>query len=152
MILTGIGDEAGNTIDAQIAALQVLGWKQIEARGVEVPGFKKGNFHEIPDEAFDIAAGKLKDAGIEIYCFGTTILNWAKDVNTPWDVTVGEVNRCIPRMQKVGCRFARIMSLKPAADAETIPQLVLDRVKEVTKRFLDAGITPVHENCMNHGG
>lgn len=152
MILTGIGDEAGNTIDAQIAALQELGWKHIEARGVEVPGFKKANFHEIPDAAFDIAAGKLQDAGIEIYCFGTTILNWAKDVNTPWEVTVGEVNRCIPRMQKVGCKFARIMSLKPAPDAETIPKLVIDRVKEVSQRFLDAGITPVHENCMNHGG
>lgn len=152
MILTGIGDEAGNTIDAQIAALQELGWKHIEARGVEVPGFKKGNFHEIPDEAFDIAAGKLKDADIEILCFGTTILNWAKDVNTPWDITVGEVDRCIPRMQKVGCKFARIMSLKPADDAEEIPQLVIDRVKEVSDRFLDVGIIPVHENCMNHGG
>jgi len=152
MILTGIGDEAGNTIDAQIAALQELGWKHIEARGVEVPGFKKGNFHEIPDEAFDIAAGKLSDAGIDILCFGTTILNWAKDVNTPWEITVGEVDRCIPRMQKVGCKFARIMSLKPADDAEEIPQLVIDRVKEVSNRFLDAGITPVHENCMNHGG
>lgn len=152
MILTGIGDEAGNTIDAQIAALQELGWKHIEARGVEVPGFKKGNFHEIPDEAFDIAAGKLNDAGIEIYCFGTTILNWAKDVNTPWEITVGEVDRCIPRMQKVGCKFARIMSLKPADDIDEIPQLVIDRVKEVSERFLEAGITPVHENCMNHGG
>ena len=152
MILTGIGDEAGNTIDAQIAALQELGWKHIEARGVEVPGFGKGNFHEIPDEAFDIAANKLSDAGIEVYCFGTTILNWAKDVNTPWEITVGEVDRCIPRMKKVGCQFARIMSLKPADDAEDIPQLVIDRVKEVSDRFLEAGITPVHENCMNHGG
>lgn len=152
MILTGIGDEAGNTIDAQIAALQELGWKHIEARGVEVPGFKKGNFHEIPDEAFDIAAGKLNDAGIEILCFGTTILNWAKDVGTPWEITVGEVDRCIPRMQKVGCKFARIMSLKPADDAEEIPQLVIDRVKEVSDRFLEAGVVPVHENCMNHGG
>lgn len=152
MILTGIGDEAGNTIDAQIVALQELGWKHLEARGVEVPGFKKGNFHEIPDEAFDIAAGKISDAGIEILCFGTTILNWAKDVNTPWEITVGEVDRCIPRMQKVGSKFARIMSLKPADDAEEIPQLVIDRVKEVSDRFLEAGITPVHENCMNHGG
>lgn len=152
MILTGIGDEAGNTIDAQIAALRELGWKHIEARGVEVPGFKKGNFHEIADEAFDIAAGKLADAGIEILCFGTTILNWAKDVTTPWEITVGEVDRCIPRMLKTRCKFARIMSLKPAEDAEEIPQLVIDRVKEVANRFLDAGITPVHENCMNHGG
>jgi hypothetical protein len=25
-------------------------------------------------------------------------------------------------------------------------------VREVTGRFLEAGITPVHENCMNYGG
>lgn len=152
MILTGIGDEAGNTLDTQIDALRQLGWKHVEMRGVEVPGFKKGNFHDIPDAAFEIAAGKLKDTGINIYCFGTTILNWAKDLNTPWDVTVAEVDRCIPRMQKVGCTFARIMSLKPADDIDAIPQRVIDRVKEVADRFLAAGITPVHENCMNHGG
>ena len=152
MILTGIGDEAGNTIDTQIDALRQLGWKHAEMRGVEVPGYTKANFHDIPDAAFDIAAGKLKDAGIQVYCFGTTILNWAKDVNTPWDVTVAEVDRCIPRMRKVGCQFARIMSLKPAADIDAIPQVVIDRVKAVADRFLDAGVTPVHENCMNHGG
>src|SRR5206468_1161267 len=47
MILTGIGDEAGNTIDAQIAATKELGWKHIEARGVEVPGFPKANLHDV---------------------------------------------------------------------------------------------------------
>jgi len=30
--------------------------------------------------------------------------------------------------------------------------VVFERVREVTKRFLDAGIQPVHENCMNYGG
>ena len=70
MILSGIGDEAGNTIDAQIAATRKLGWQHIEARNVEVPGFPKGNIHDIPDAAFDIVAGKLNDAGIHINCFG----------------------------------------------------------------------------------
>jgi len=44
------------------------------------------------------------------------------------------------------------MSFKPKDDDDCIPALVFDRVREVTKRFLDAGITPVHENCMNYGG
>ena len=63
MILTGIGDEAGNTIESQIAATKELGWKYLEMRGVEVPGFPKANFHEIPDKAFGIAADKLKGDG-----------------------------------------------------------------------------------------
>jgi len=27
--------------------------------------------------------------------------------------------------------------------------VVFERVREVTKMFTDAGLTPVHENCMN---
>jgi sugar phosphate isomerase/epimerase len=152
MILTGIGDEAGNSIEAQIHAVRELGWTQIEMRGVEVAGFPKANFHEIPDKAFELAAAKLQEAGIGVYCFGSTIMNWAKNVDTPWDVTLGEVSRCIPRMQRMGTKFVRIMSFKPGDDEAEIPKVVFERVREVTKRFLDAGITPVHENCMNYGG
>jgi len=51
----GISDEAANSIDGQIQATQELGWQHIEPRGVEVPGFAKANFHDIPDAAFDQA-------------------------------------------------------------------------------------------------
>jgi sugar phosphate isomerase/epimerase len=44
------------------------------------------------------------------------------------------------------------MSFKPGEADERIPGEVFHRVREVTKRFLDAGLQPVHENCMNHGG
>ena len=152
MILTGIGDEAGNTIDAQIAATKELGWKHIEARGVEAPGFPKANIHDIPDKAFDIVGQKLKENDIGVYCFGSTIMNWAKTVETPWDVTLAEVKRCIPRMQRLGAKFVRIMSFKPKDDDDRIPAVVFDRVREATKMFVEAGITPVHENCMNYGG
>jgi sugar phosphate isomerase/epimerase len=152
MILTGIGDEAGNTIDAQIAATKELRWKHIEMRGVEVPDFPKANFHDISDKAFDLCIEKLQAAGIGVYCFGSTIMNWAKTVETPWDVTLAEVKRCIPRMTRLGTQFVRIMSFKPKDDDDRIPAAVFGRVGEVTKMFLDAGITPVHENCMNYGG
>ncbi len=152
MKLMGIGDEAGNTIDAQIAATKELGWKQIEARGVEIPGFPKANLHDVPDKAFDLVEHKLKENSIGVYCFGSTIMNWAKTVETPWDVTLAEVKRAIPRMQRLGTKFVRIMSLKPKDDDDRIPALVFDRVREATKRFLDNGIQPVHENCMNYGG
>jgi len=152
MILTGIGDEAGNTIDAQIAATRELRWKHLEMRGVEVPGFPKANLHDIPDKAFNLVEQKLKENGIGVYCFGSTIMNWAKTVETPWDVTLAEVKRCVPRMKRLETKFVRIMSFKPKDDDDRIPPVVFDRVREVTKMFLDAGITPVHENCMNYGG
>ena len=152
MILTGIGDEAGNTIDAQIRAAQELGWTQLEMRGVEVPGFPKANFHDLPAPAFDLAVEKLQAAGIGVYCFGSTIMNWAKTTETPWEITLGEVRRCIPRMTRLRTKFVRIMSFKPKDDDDRIPPVVFDRVREVTQRFLGAGIQPVHENCMNYGG
>jgi len=152
MILTGIGDEGANSIDGQIKVTQELGWKFIEMRGVEVPGFKKDNLHNIPDEAFAVVERKLNDSGVGIYCFGSTIMNWAKTVETPFDVTLAEVRRAIPRMLRLGTRFVRVMSFKPADDTAVTPPAVFERVREVTKMFLDAGLQPVHENCMNHGG
>src|SRR3954468_21866581 len=152
MILTGIGDEAANTIDGQIRATQELGWKYLEPRGVEVPGFAKGNFHDIPDPAFDLALRKLETSGVGVYCFGSTIMNWAKKVDDPFEITVAEVKRAIPRMRRVGAKFVRIMSFKPGEDDYKIPTEVFRRVKDVTNMFLDVGIQPLHENCMNHGG
>ena len=152
MYLAGIGDEAANTIDGQIQATRELGWRHIEMRGVEVPDFPKANFHDIPDKAFELAVAKLKAAGISVCCFGSTIMNWAKTVDTPWEVTVGEVRRAIPRMKRLDTRYVRIMSFKPKDDDDKTPAVVFNRVSEVTKMFLDAGMQPVHENCMNYGG
>jgi sugar phosphate isomerase/epimerase len=152
MILTGIGDEAGNSLASQIAATQELGWKHIEARNIEIPGFQKANLHDIPDPAFDQAVALLQEAGIQIICFGSTIMNWAKTVADPFDVTLAEVDRTIPRMQRLGTKFVRIMSFKPGDDDDRIPPEVFDRVGEVTRRLTDAGLQPVHENCMNYGG
>ena len=148
----GIGDEAGGGIDGQILATQELGWTFLEPRSVEVPGFTKANLHDLPDEAFDLAVRKLETAGIGAYCFGSTIMNWARKVGDPFDLTLAEVKRAIPRMQRLGAKYIRIMSFKPGDDEYKIPTEVFRRVKEVTNRFLDAGLQPVHENCMNYGG
>ena len=152
MILTGIGDEASNTLEGQIAATKELGWKHLEMRGVEVAGHPKANFHDIPDKAFDLATAQLEKSGVGVYCFGSTIMNWAKKVDDPFEITLGEVKRTIPRMQRVGAKYVRIMSFKPGDDEYKTPPEVFKRVNEVTQRFVDAGITPVHENCMNYGG
>ncbi|MCX8090456.1 MAG: sugar phosphate isomerase/epimerase [Verrucomicrobiae bacterium] len=152
MILTGIGDEAAHSVEGQIQATRELGWQHIEARGMEVPGHPKANFHDLPEAAFDLALQKLEAAGIGVYCFGSTIMNWAKTLDTPWEVTLAEVRRAIPRMKRTGTKFIRIMSFKPGDDEFKIPTRVFERVRDVTNMFLDAGLQPVHENCMNYGG
>jgi sugar phosphate isomerase/epimerase len=152
MILTGIGDEAATSLDGQVHALKDLGWSLLEMRGVEVAGFTKANFHDIPEAAFDLVVRKLEQTGIGVYCFGSTIMNWSKTVNDPFEPTLSEVKRAIPRMQRLGTKYVRIMSFKPGDDDYRIPAEVFRRVKDVTNMFLDAGLQPLHENCMNYGG
>jgi hypothetical protein len=91
MILTGIADEAGIALDAQIKATRELGWKYVEMRAVEVPGFPKGNFHDIPDKAFDSPPGGCSEAGLGVYCFGSAIANWSKKISDPFQITLDEV-------------------------------------------------------------
>jgi sugar phosphate isomerase/epimerase len=152
MILMGIGDEAGQALDSQIGATRDLGWQHLEMRAVEVPGFPKANIHDLADKAFDLAAAELERAQVRVYCFGSAIMNWAKNIETPWNVTLAEVKRAIPRMQRLGTKYVRVMSFKPGDNEYKIPPEVFRRVRDVTQMFLDAGLTPVHENCMNYGG
>src|SRR5713226_5727309 len=137
MILAGIGDEGANGIDGQVQATRELDWRYLEMRGVEVPGFAKANFHDLPDAAFDLAVRKLEDAGVGVYCFGSTIMNWAKKVGDPFELTLGEVKRAIPRMSRLGAKYVRIMSFKPGDEDYRIPAEVFRRVKDVTNMFLD---------------
>ena len=150
MILTGIADEAGALIDTQIKATKELGWGHIEARSVEVEGFAKANLHDIDDAAFDIVEQKLADSGVKIYAFGSTIANWGKKIEDPFDLS--EVDRAIPRMQRLGTQFVRIMSYAVSEGEDQQETERFRRINEITKRFVDAGLTPVHENCMNYGG
>jgi sugar phosphate isomerase/epimerase len=152
MKLMGIGDEAANSLEGQIRAAKELGWKSIEPRGVEVTGYAKANFHDIPDAAFDAALKKLDEAGVQPYCFGSTVMNWAKKVTDPFEITLAEVKRAIPRMKRTGAKYIRVMSFKPGDDEFKTPPEVFRRVKDVTNMFLDEGLQPVHENCMNYGG
>lgn len=152
IILCGIGDEAGNSVESQIQATRELGWQHIEARNIEVPGFPKANLHDIPDAAFDLAAEQLGAAGVGVYCFASTIGNWAKKIEDPFEITLAEVNRAIPRMQRLGTKFVRVMSYKTRVEEDQMEEERFHRLREVTRRFLDAGMQPVHENCMNYGG
>jgi sugar phosphate isomerase/epimerase len=55
-------------------------------------------------------------------------------------------------MQRLGTKFVRIMSFAVREEEDQMPQERFRRLREITKMFLDAGIQPVHENCMNYGG
>ncbi len=153
MYLTGFADEAADALSGQIRATKALGWKRIEARSV---GGK--NIHDIPEADFEKVCTELETAGVEVNCFGSTIANWGKKISEPFEDSLAAVDRAIPRMRRLGAKLVRIMSYAIELDAEgrALPDQAeaerFRRLREIVKRFTDAGITPVHENCMNYGG
>ena len=63
MIFMGIGDEAPTALTARFGPRGNWAGKHLEPRGVEVPGFAKANFHDLPDAAFDLARAEAGGGG-----------------------------------------------------------------------------------------
>jgi sugar phosphate isomerase/epimerase len=150
MYLTGFADEAATSIDGQIKATRELGWSNIEMRGVNGKGMV-----DLPDAEFEEVARKLEAGGVKVNCFGSAIANWGKQITDPWEKTEAEVRVAIKRMNRLGTKMVRIMSYAVLKDREADDQMKDERFKRVRliKKMLDdAGILPVHENCMNYGG
>ncbi len=148
MKLTGFADEAGKDLATQIKATQELGWNYISARGIDGV-----NIHDLSEEAFETAQQQLADANIQIAEFGSLIGTWAKNISTDFDITLAEVDRCIPRMHALGTNIVRIMSYAQEPwGKEQFENERFRRIREIYKRFDAAGITVAHENCMNWGG
>ncbi len=150
MYLTGFADEAARSIEGQIRATKELGWENIESRNIDGK-----NIHDLDEAAFDAVCGKLQDAGVRVNCFGSAIANWSKSVEEPFDSSLAETRRAIPRMQRLGAKLVRIMSfavLKNRAPDDQMEEERFRRVRELQTMFAGEGLLPVHENCMNYGG
>ncbi|OHE72710.1 MAG: hypothetical protein A2007_01705, partial [Verrucomicrobia bacterium GWC2_42_7] len=150
MYLTGFADEASSGIENQIRATKELGWKYIEARNIDGK-----NIHDLSDKEFELVYEKLTAANVKINCFGSAIANWGKKITEPFDSSLNEAQRAIPRMHRLGAKMIRIMSFAVLENTPPDQQMVDERIRrlrELYKMFTDAGITPVHENCMNYGG
>ena len=63
-----------------------------------------------------------------------------------------EVERTISRMQRLNVKLVRIMSYARCPNSEQYGEERFRRLKVICDKFLDAEITPLHENCMNYGG
>ena len=148
MYLTGFADEAAQDLATQIKATKEIGWTRISARGVN-----GANLHELPDDEFDKVAGQLNDSGITIPEFGSLIGNWGKKITSDFDITLAEIERAIPRMQRLDTKLIRIMSYaqEPWGNDQQEEER-FRRLREIHARFADAGLQAVHENCMNWGG
>ncbi len=148
MILSGFTDEAGQDLTSQIKATHELGWKHLSARGVNGK-----NLHDLPDAEFESVAEQLDAASIQVVEFGSLIGSWSKPIDSDFDLTIAEINRAIPRMQRLGTKMIRIMSYgqKPWGEDQQEGER-FRRIREIVARFAEAGLSAIHENCMNWGG
>ncbi len=154
MFLTGITDEAADTIDEQIAVCRKLGWRWIDLRTIEGE-----NITNIPEVKFGRLLDALAESEIEVSSFSAAIANWGRRVTDPFETDLAELERAIPRMHRAGTRFLRIMSYRPEAGEGTerwsepeVEREVIRRLRELARRADDGGIVLLHENCDTWGG
>lgn len=148
MILSGFTDEAGQDLSTQIRATQELGWKHLSARSINGT-----NIHELPDNEFEAVAEQLDEADIQVLEFGSLIGSWSKPIQSDFSITIAEIERAIPRMQRLGTSMVRVMSYgqNPWGEDQLEAER-FQRLREIVARFTDAGLCALHENCMNWGG
>ncbi|HKK75886.1 MAG TPA: TIM barrel protein [Saprospiraceae bacterium] len=148
MKLSGFTDEAAKDLAGQIIVTKELGWEYLSLRMVDGV-----SIHDLPKDDFLAVCDQLEAAQLKVAEFGTLIGSWSKTIDSDWNITLQEIERCIPRMQRLGVQYARIMSYaqRPWGEDQA-EQERFRRLREITQRFADAGLTALHENCMNWGG
>jgi len=152
LFLSGFVDEAADDLAGQIKVLKTLGWKYLEARYID--GY---NIHDLDDAAFDRVYKTLEESGIKINCFGSSIANHATQVDCDFEAAMAVVNRAIKRMQCLKVPCIRIMSYAVLYDEKgrALPDQKeakrFEQLRIICAAFLEAGITPLHENSYNYG-
>lgn len=148
MYFTGISDEAGKSIETQIRAHQLLGWKHLELRVVD-----EFNLATMPEKKYRDVFEALQKAEIQVSCFSSGIANWAKKISGDLSEDLTELRNAIPRMHELGTKFVRIMSYPNDnwSDEDWFREVVR-RLKLLSGMAADNGLILVHENCSGWGG
>lgn len=151
MNITGFTDEAVPGIEEQIEVCRELGWNRIDLRGIDGV-----NITAVDDATFEEIAGQLESADIEAVSFGSTIANWSRSLETPFEEDLAEIKRAAPRMRRLGTSMIRIMSYRaPAGPVGTNPEAeaeIVRRLSALTRIAEENGILCIHENCETWGG
>ena len=148
--LSGLADEAADTIEGQIAAHRALGWNRIELRLIEG---KQAGCEVLPESGFERAVELLADAGIEVSGFASAIGNWSRPISGDFQMDLADLATLSRRMQRTGARFVRTMSwVRGDVSLEEWRDEAVRRYKIMAPIAADAGIVLLHENCEGWGG
>ena len=149
-IISGFTDEVSDDLDVQIRALKELGWNHIDLRTVDGK-----NVSTLSDDEFARVHRKLEENGITIACFGSTVANWGREVNSDLERDLEELRTSIRHMQTAGVRYIRIMSYKvnePEPLGSPMEEQVITSIRKIAEIAEDNGVVCLHENCQTWGG
>lgn len=139
--LSAFADEAGNTTEEQIAALQRAGLTLIDIRSLE--GF---NVSELPLDVAEVAAQKFQDAGITVQMFGSPL--GKIDIADSMDTEVAKLRHLAQLAPIFDCHAVRIFSYFNKAEvpydewqAESLRRLTV--LRDEAKAL---GLVLFHEN------
>jgi len=148
MYFSGISDEAGSSIEKQIAAHKELGWDKLELRLIDGV-----NLTAVDDVAFEKVCEAVTAAGLTVCCFASALGNWSRPIRGDFELDMVELKTAIPRMQRFGTRFIRVMSwVQGEASEDEWRDEAVKRLKVLAGMAADGGIVLLHENCTGWGG
>ncbi len=143
MFISGFADEAGADLATQIKAHKELGWDHIDLRNID-----GCQFTDVSDEVFNSIYVDLQNAGLSVSCFEGGIANWATKISDPLSASITTLERCIPRMNKMGTKYIRGMTWpNDGLSDEEWRDEVVKRYKELAKIAEDGGVVIAVENC-----
>jgi sugar phosphate isomerase/epimerase len=147
MTITGIADEGSPELNEQIRIHKTLGWDTLELRLIG-----KTNVCAVDDAAFDEVYRILQEEKMGVVCLASSIANWARPITSDFQADVEELKTAIPRMQRLGTRFIRVMSYPNdgRSEAEWRSEAIR-RMKELARIAADGDVVMVHENCSGWG-
>ncbi|HEU5129224.1 MAG TPA: sugar phosphate isomerase/epimerase family protein [Glycomyces sp.] len=144
----GIGDEAAASLTGQIAVHRDLGLTGLEVRTVGGKGL-----HELTEAEFAAAAAELDASGLAVPAVDTPIGSWAVTVGSDFAAECRILATAAARSLALGCDRLRVMSYPgDGRDEADWRREALRRVRELTVRAADSGVTLLHENCQGWGG
>src|SRR5580658_7181260 len=142
--LCGISDEAGMTLDEQMAAHRELGWNLIELRAVDgerVTEVSNGRFSQI--------ASALRANGLRTVVINTGIGGEGRTASSPLWKDLEELDKAAERATLVGCKFLQIMSFPNDGLGEGAwQQAALEKIERLTERARVVGVVLLHENGL----
>jgi len=139
----GLGDEAGRSLAAQVAAVRRLGWRNLELRSIDGVALA-----DLGGDDLGRLAGRLRRAGIEVPCIASRIGNWARPISGDFTLDLDELERLLPCCVRLRVPYVRVMSWTrgDATDRQWGEETVR-RMALLADRASAAGVTLVHENC-----